>query len=262
VSTILREIINKKTGEIKELKEQGFKTYNQSFNHTSGLYDSLVKADRLQVIAEIKRASPSKGDIRLEVDPAQQAKVYEKAGAAAISVLTDTPFFKGTMDDLAKVRREVSIPILCKDFILDPVQIDRAKDAGANIILLIVAALDEQTLHSLAEYAESLGLEVLVEVHNEDEMKVALAMSARIIGINNRNLKTFDVSLEVTEELGTLVNNKEIVLISESGIKQDADCIRVAKAGAHGVLVGETLMRSEDSGKTLASLQVLRGGVK
>jgi indole-3-glycerol phosphate synthase len=262
VSTILREIINKKTGEIKELKEQGFKTYNQSFNPTCGLYDSLVKADRLQVIAEIKRASPSKGDIRLEVDPAQQAKVYEKAGAAAISVLTDTPFFKGTMDDLAKVRKEVSIPILCKDFILDPVQIDRAKDAGANIILLIVAALDEQRLHSLAEYAESLGLEVLIEVHNEDEMKVALAMGARIIGINNRNLKTFDVSLEVTEELGTLVNNKEIVLISESGIKQDADCIRVAKAGAHGVLVGETLMRSEDSGKTLASLQVLRGGVK
>jgi indole-3-glycerol phosphate synthase len=262
VSTILQEIINKKTAEIKELKEQGFKIYNQSFKHTSGLFDSLVKADRLQVIAEIKRASPSKGDIRLEVDPAQQAKVYEKAGAAAISVLTDTPFFKGTMDDLAKVRKEVSIPILCKDFILDPVQIDRAKDAGANIILLIVAALDEQTLHSLAEYAESLGLEVLVEVHNEDEMKVALAMGARIIGINNRNLKTFDVSLEVTEELGTLVNNKEIVLISESGIKQDADCIRVAKAGAHGVLVGETLMRSEDSGKTLASLQVLRGGVK
>jgi indole-3-glycerol phosphate synthase len=262
VSTILQKIINRKTGEIKELKEQGFSTYNQSFNHTSGLYDSLVKADRLQVIAEIKRASPSKGDIRLEVDPAQQAKVYEKAGAAAISVLTDTPFFKGTMDDLAKVRKEVSIPILCKDFILDPVQIDRAKDAGANIILLIVAALDEQTLHSLADYAESQGLEVLVEVHNEDEMKVALDMGARIIGINNRNLKTFDVSLDVTEELGALVNNKEIVLISESGIKQDADCIRVAKAGAHGVLVGETLMRSEDSGKTLASLQVLRGGVK
>jgi indole-3-glycerol phosphate synthase len=262
VSTILQKIINRKTGEIKELKEQGFSTYNQSFNHTSGLYDSLVKADRLQVIAEIKRASPSKGDIRLEVDPAQQAKVYEKAGAAAISVLTDTPFFKGTMDDLAKVRKEVSIPILCKDFILDPVQIDRAKDAGANIILLIVAALDEQTLHSLADYAESQGLEVLVEVHNEDEMKVALGMGARIIGINNRNLKTFDVSLDVTEELGALVNNKEIVLISESGIKQNADCIRVAKAGAHGVLVGETLMRSEDSGKTLASLQVLRGGVK
>jgi indole-3-glycerol phosphate synthase len=259
VSTILQEIIKMKTGEIKELKERGYKPFNQSIKHTNRLYDSLGKADRLQVIAEIKRASPSKGDIRLEVDPAQQAKEYEMAGAAAISVLTDTHFFKGSMDDLAKVRKEVSIPILCKDFILDPVQIDRAEDAGANIILLIVAALDESTLHSLFDYAESKGLEVLVEVHNEEEMKAAVEMGAHIIGINNRNLKTFEVSLEVTERLGTIVNNKDIILISESGIKHEADCEKAAKAGVHGVLVGETLMRSNDCASTLASLQVLRG---
>jgi indole-3-glycerol phosphate synthase len=262
VSTILQEIIIKKNREIEELKEEGYRTYNQSLNHPVGLYASLMDTERIQVIAEIKRASPSKGDIRLEVDPVEQAKIYERAGAAAISVLTDTPFFKGKMDDLAQVREVVSIPILCKDFILDPVQIDRAKDAGANIILLIVAALDEHTLYSLFDYAESKGLEVLVEVHNEKEMKIALEMGARIIGINNRNLKTFEVSLEVTERLGRLVKNKEIVLISESGIKHDADCKRAAKAGAHGVLVGETLMKSKDSVRTLASLQVLRGEVK
>jgi indole-3-glycerol phosphate synthase len=259
VSTILQEIIDKKTSEITVLKEEGFRTYNQSMNHAVGLHASLLDSERIQVIAEIKRASPSKGDIGLEVDPIEQAKKYETAGAAAISVLTDTPFFKGTMDDLAKIRKVVSIPILCKDFILDPVQIDRAKDAGANIILLIVAALDEHTLYTLFDYAESQRLEVLVEVHSEAEMNVALDMGARIIGINNRNLKTFEVSLEVTERLAALVKSKEIVLISESGIKHDADCKRAAKAGAHGVLVGETLMKSKDSVKTLASLKVLRG---
>ncbi|MGR3764658.1 indole-3-glycerol phosphate synthase TrpC [Rossellomorea sp. NS-SX7] len=259
--TILQEIIDKKTQEIKELKEDGFKKYNQSLKQTEGLYDSLVNTDRLQVIAEIKRASPSKGDIRVEVDPVEQAKEYERAGAAAISVLTDTPFFKGTMGDLAEVRKNVALPILCKDFIIDPIQIDRAHDAGANIILLIVAALDTSALKSLFDYAESLGLEVLVEVHNEEEMRIALEMGASIIGINNRNLKTFEVSLDVTEKLAAMIKDHKIVLISESGIKNESDCERAAKAGAHGVLVGETLMRSEESGKTISTLQVLRGGV-
>ncbi|WP_175991354.1 indole-3-glycerol phosphate synthase TrpC [Bacillus sp. Marseille-Q1617] len=261
MADILQEIIDKKMSEVKELKERGFKTYNQSFKQSRGLYDSLMKADRLQVIAEIKRASPSKGDIKVEVEPVAQAKDYEQAGAAAISVLTDTPFFKGTMDDLAEVRKQVSLPILCKDFIIDPIQIDRAHDAGANIILLIVAALDKATLHSLFDYAGNLGLEVLVEVHNEEEMRIALDMGASIIGINNRNLKTFEVSLDVTENLAAMIKNKKTVLISESGIKNKSDCERAAKAGAHGVLVGETLMRSEDSGKTLSSLQVSRSGV-
>ncbi|MCA1054469.1 indole-3-glycerol phosphate synthase TrpC [Rossellomorea aquimaris] len=256
MSTILQKIIDRKVDEIKELKQVGFHLFHQSTKPTRRLYDTLKKADRLGVIAEIKRASPSKGDIKVEVDPVQQAKAYERAGAAAISVLTDTPFFKGRMEDLALVRKEVSIPILCKDFILDRVQIDRAKDAGADIILLIVAALDRQALQSLYQYAEEQGLEVLVEVHDESEMKTALELGAKIIGINNRNLKTFEVKLDVTERLARIVSDDEIVLISESGIGSPHDSERVSKAGAHGVLVGETLMRSEDAGETLASLRV------
>ncbi len=260
MADILERIIEKKAEEIKTLKQSGFKSYhNANIRKVHKLYDSLFKAEKLGVIAEIKRASPSKGDIRTEVDPSVQAKEYERAGAAAISVLTDTHFFKGEMEDLARVREEVSIPILCKDFILDPIQIDRARDAGATIILLIVAALELPLLSSLFHYAESQGLEVLVEVHDEEEMKTALDLGAKIIGINNRNLKTFEVSLDVTERLAGMIHNEEVVLISESGIRHDEDCIRAAKAGAHGVLVGETLMRSDDTGRVLASLQVKKG---
>jgi indole-3-glycerol phosphate synthase len=260
VADILQRIIEKKAEEIKYLKQSGYKRFeNANFRGVNKLYDSLREAEKLGVIAEIKRASPSKGDIRTEVDPPVQAKEYESAGAAAISVLTDTQFFKGKIEDLARVREEVSIPVLCKDFILDPIQIDRAKDAGATIILLIVAALERPLLRSLFQYAESQGLEVLVEVHDEDEMKAALDLGATIIGINNRNLKTFEVSLNVTERLSGMIHNEEVVLISESGIRHEEDCIRAAKAGAHGVLVGETLMRSDDTGRVLSSLQVKKG---
>src|SRR5699024_6952038 len=134
--------------------------------------------------------SPSKGPIQMKVDPVAQAKEYETLGAAAISVLTDQPFFNGTMDDLRAVREAVNIPILCKDFMIDKIQIDQAKAAGANIILLIVAALDHEQLTNLYAYAKELNLEVLVEVHNEDEMERALNLDATIIGINNRDLKT------------------------------------------------------------------------
>ncbi|WP_201716239.1 indole-3-glycerol phosphate synthase TrpC [Rossellomorea arthrocnemi] len=262
MSTILETILKKKKEEVNELKRDGYKSYHHKGTQTRSLYESLKSALSLQVIAEIKRASPSKGDIRTEVDPVLQAITYEEAGACAVSVLTDTPFFKGKTEDLANVRRSVSIPILCKDFIIDEIQIDRAKDAGADVILLIVAALPFNRLKELYLYAERVGLEILVEVHNEEEMKVALNMGATIIGINNRNLKTFEVDLKITETLGSMVNGYDVVLISESGIRDKNDCQRAVHAGASGVLVGETLMKSDDPQTVLSSLQVRKDVMK
>ena len=262
MKTILESIIEKKRDEVKELKEKGFKRFNQAHSSEHSLFKSLSNTNTLQVIAEIKRASPSKGDIKIEVNPIQQAIDYERAGACAISVLTDAPYFKGTMEDLANVRREVSLPILCKDFIIDKIQIERAKDAGATIILLIVAALEFEKLQELYNTAIGLELEVLVEVHNEEEMKIALELGAQIIGINNRNLKTFEVNLSVTESLGAKVQGREVVLISESGIQNIDDSSRVSRAGADGVLVGETLMRSNDLPGKLSSLKVSKGESK
>ncbi|CAN7363959.1 indole-3-glycerol phosphate synthase TrpC [Rossellomorea sp. LjRoot5] len=262
MTTILETIIEKKKEEVKELKQSGYTTFQYQGTHNNSLYETLKSASSLQVIAEIKRASPSKGDIRTEVDPVTQAAIYAEAGACAISVLTDTPFFKGRMEDLANVRRAVSIPILCKDFIIDEIQIDRARDAGANVILLIVAALDSFRLRELFSYASSLGLEALVEVHNEEEMMKALELGATIIGVNNRNLKTFEVDLHITETLASMVKGREVVLISESGIRDEADSRRVKDAGAQGVLVGETLMRSKDPAATLSALKVEKGEMK
>ena len=210
----------------------------------------------MSIISEIKRSSPSKGPIQMEVDPVSQAKKYESLGAAAISVLTDKTFFNGSMDDLRAVREAVDLPILCKDFMIDKVQIDQAKAAGANIILLIVAALDHETLTSLYSYAKALDLEVLVEVHNEDEMERALNLDAKIIGINNRDLKTFEVDLGTTEALATMVMDPETILISESGIRTRADVVEVESAGASVILVGETFMRSDDLSATFAELRV------
>ncbi|KPL57904.1 indole-3-glycerol phosphate synthase TrpC [Rossellomorea vietnamensis] len=259
MSTILDTILEKKKEEVKELKRNGYTSYQTGNIQVPSLYQSLKSAQTLQVIAEIKRASPSKGDIRTGVDPVKQAVAYEEAGACAISVLTDTPFFKGRMEDLANVRRAVSIPILCKDFIIDEIQIDRAKDAGADVILLIVAALKPPRLKELYSYASNLELEVLVEVHNEEEMVKALEVGATIIGVNNRNLKTFEVDLLITESLASMVKDREVVLISESGIKDEQDSGRVKDAGAQGILVGETLMKSNDPAATLSALQVKKG---
>ena len=259
---MLDTIIEKKKTEVMDLKKKGYQIFNQQHQPTHSLFHSLKHAHTLQVIAEIKRASPSKGDIKVEVDPPEQALAYERAGAVAISVLTDTPYFKGSIDDLANVRAAVNLPILCKDFMIDEIQIDRARDAGATVILLIVAALKLDRLQELYLYATERGLEVLVEVHNEDELKSALFIGAKIIGVNNRNLKTFKVDLAITETLGSFMKDKNIVFISESGIVNEADATRAAKAGAHGLLVGETLMKSDNVSSKLASLKVPKGVVK
>ena len=193
------------------------------------------------------------------INPADQASQYAEAGAACISVLTDTPFFQGTFDDLAEVARTVSIPILCKDFIIHPIQIDYAKHAGASVVLLIVAALELEKLSSLYKYAVSKGLEVLVEVHDSVELDLALQLDAKLIGVNNRDLRTFDVDLSRTAEIAAIFPfEEERVLISESGIWDSTNAIKVANYGASAVLVGESLMRSGEVGNTLHSLQVKR----
>ena len=220
------------------------------------LFDQLADSTHLHVIAEMKRASPSKGLIAEGADPVAQAKAYSAGGAACISVLTDTHFFKGSYDDLAAVAQAVPIPLLCKDFMIHKVQIDKAKSAGASVILLIVAALDDEQLTDLNAYAIELGLEVLVEVHDTDELQRA-SLRCKMIGVNNRNLKTFEVDLAKTEEIAAKFPfGEKRVLISESGIVGSEDAVRVSKAGASAILIGETLMRSGSVAESIKSLQV------
>lgn len=253
--TILDKIITEKKKEVASLRNQTFDS-TPKYKEVKTLTEVIQAKDTMGIIAEIKRASPSKGMINEDVNPVKQALMYEKHGASAISVLTDTPFFKGTMDDLRAVREAVNIPILCKDFIIDSVQIDRAQAAGANIILLIAAALNDEQLQSLYKYAQEKQLEVLCEVHNEEEMERVLALDATLIGINNRDLKTFKVDLQTTNKLAKMITDTNKIIISESGIKTTADVEAVASAGAEVILIGETLMRASNLEHTLTNLQI------
>ena len=252
MTTILDKILIEKKKEVIELKKETFHIADVPTKSFKKAFDPSM----MNVIAEIKRSSPSKGDIQMDVDPAHQAKMYESLGATAISVLTDTPFFNGSMDDLRAVREVVDLPILCKDFIIDKIQIDRAKAAGANMILLIVAALDHQDLHALYQYAKRLDLDVLCEVHHEDEMERALHLEADIIGINNRDLRTFNVNLDTTGDLASMVMDPDTIIVSESGIRTREDVETAAEAGAKVILVGETLMRSTNLAATFADLRI------
>lgn len=254
---ILTKILEQKKIEVGALLEQPDPLANFVERPRELLFETLRKADTLQVISEMKRASPSKGLIAEAVDPVKQATVYAQAGAAAISVLTDKEFFKGSFADLAAVAEAVQTPLLCKDFMIDRVQIRFAKASGASIVLLIVAALEDDALRDLYSYATSLGLEVLVEVHDVMELKRAIAVGAKLIGVNNRDLRSFEVSIERTREIADAFPfGEERVLISESGIWTSEDAIAVANMGASAVLVGESLMRSGDAATALKSLQV------
>lgn len=215
---------------------------------------SLESAPGLAVIAEVKRASPSKGLIRADFDPVRIAEAYEAGGAAAISVLTDENFFKGSLAHLEAVRQHVSLPVLRKEFIIDAYQLVEARAAGADAALLIAACLPEPgRLEALLQEAERLGLEALVEVHDAGEMKRAARAGARLIGINNRDLHSFETRLEVTEELAPLAP-PQALLVGESGIHGPGDAARLAQAGVRAVLVGEHLMRAEDPGAELREL--------
>lgn len=245
MSTILASIIERKRIEVEMLKTAGVEI-PKSTSKPRSLSEALREAQNVAIISEFKRASPSKGDINLSLQPGQQAKLYAHAGASAISVLTDEEGFKGSFSDLQKVREAVDLPILCKDFIVDEIQVDMARSAGADIILLIASALSLEKLTELYKYASDKGLECLVEIHDKTDLEKALKINAEIIGINNRDLKSFEVKLEITEKLGPLVKKSGALLISESGMKTRDDIVRAAAAGANGVLIGETFMISSD----------------
>jgi indole-3-glycerol phosphate synthase len=206
----------------------------------------------IALIAEIKKASPSAGVIRPDFDPVRIAKAYEAAGASCLSVLTDERFFQGSLKFLQQIRDAVRLPILRKDFIIHERQILESIEAGADAILLIVAILTDEDLRNFHKVARSAGLAVLVEVHDETEMGRALAAEAEIIGINNRDLKTFTVDLATTEKLAKRATGK--VLVAESGINTRADVERLERCGAQAILVGESLMRAEDLEKKVKDL--------
>lgn len=242
----LDEIIAHKRTEVARIKPLTEKLRHAALerNEFRSFYAALQQGpEHLAVIAEVKKASPSVGVIVEDFDPVAVAAAYDRGGASAISVLTDEKYFHGHLSFLARIREQTGAPLLRKDFILDEVQIYESAVAGADAILLIVAALTQEELLHLLKVAATCQLDVLVEVHEREELDRALETDAAIIGINNRNLKTFAVDLHTTEDLAEDVP-EDIILVSESGIKTPAEARQVYEWGANAILVGEGLMRS------------------
>jgi indole-3-glycerol phosphate synthase len=262
--TILDEILEHKRSEVSEARQRidGREMSERARSvaePTRGFRARLAEAESPVVIAEVKRRSPSKGEIRPDFDPVACAKEYAANGATALSILTDEHYFGGHLDYLGRIRASVALPLLRKDFIVDSYQIDEARAFGADAVLLIASALSGEDLRSLREHAESLGLDALVEVHAEDELEVALASGANLIGVNNRDLRTFDTDLAVTERLAEGLadgDRARVLLVAESGIGDRNDIRRLERAGARAFLVGESLMRQPDLGAALRTLRI------
>jgi indole-3-glycerol phosphate synthase len=260
MSDILNRILARKAEEIAErsarlpLAELRARVADQPDTRGfAAALESCVEAGRAAVIAEIKKASPSKGVIRADFDPVAIAQSYQRGGASCLSVLTDVDFFQGADAHLQQVRAACGLPLLRKDFTIDAYQVYEARVIGADCILLIAAALDDETLMDLALLAADLDLDVLVEVHDGDEMERALEIPAPLIGINNRNLRSFEVSLETSVNLRRKVP-AERLLVSESGIATREDVAHLRTAGIHAFLVGEAFMRATDPGSELQRL--------
>ncbi len=207
----------------------------------------------MRLIAEVKRKSPSKGVFRADLDAAQLARTYAASGAACISVLTDEKFFAGTLDDLRAVHATVSVPILRKDFTIDESQIYEARASGADAILLIAAILSDEQLSAFAQRAQQLGMAALIEIHDEDELRRVLPLHPSLIGINNRDLKTFRTDLTVSERLRPLITH-DCIVVGESGIHTRADIERLQRAGVQAILVGESLVLAADVGAKVREL--------
>jgi len=216
-------------------------------------FAAALRAPGISLIAEIKRASPSSGELRGDLQPADLAQTYVDNGAAACSVLTDTRFFRGQMADLESVRQAVAAPVLRKDFIIDPYQLYEARAAGADAILLIVAILDDDALCGLQALVHDLGMAALVEVHNRHELNRALTTHPRIIGVNNRNLHTFEVDLKITESLRPYVP-ADVILVAESGICTPDDVARLRDIGVDAMLVGTALVTAADTATAVRQL--------
>ncbi len=244
--TILDKILDAKAGQVAGLKLRAaeLRTLAEAAAPTRGFVTALHKPT-VALIAEVKKASPSKGVLIANFDSASLAKVYEENGASAISVLTDTPFFQGEIEHLQQVRAAADVPLLRKDFMIDLVQIDEARAVGADAILLIVMALDDAQLADLYAYAKGLGLDVLVEVHNAEECERALKIGAKLIGVNNRDLRTFREDLGTTSQVAAMIP-ESVTLVAESAIRSTEDVRRMGELGASAVLVGEGLIKSED----------------
>jgi len=244
---VLSEIIAKKRERVREAKTRA----------RPHAFRSALQGDGINIIAEFKRRSPSKGMIRDGANPIEIARAYQAGGAVAMSVLTEEDYFAGSLEDLRQVKSTVDLPVLRKDFIVDDYQVYESAAAGADAILLIVAALDDDLLLRLRRLAEDeFQIDALVEVHTSEEMKRAAACGAKLIGVNNRDLRTFEVSLETSLSLAHEAP-ADAVLISESGLKSHDDLQRLYDAGYRGFLIGETLMRADDPAAALRSFRGL-----
>lgn len=249
MSDVLAEICETKRGEIAAAKsrvsEDDLRVRLTDVAPPRDFLAALRASSGIGLIAEVKKASPSAGLIRKDFDPVKIAKIYESAGAACISCLTDEPYFKGKLAYLTDIRSSVSIPIMRKDFILDRYQVTEARAAGADCILLIAECLDDCTMRDLYFYASELGMECLVEVYEPENLDRVLKLEAPLVGINNRNLKTFVTDLKHSTDLAARVPDN-VYLVSESGIRQRSDVDHLLRCGVRGILVGETLMRQDD----------------
>lgn len=255
MKTVLDEIVRKRRARLAEVKARvPLATLEQTARAREDKRDfsSAVASWRgLRVIAELKRASPSGGMLRQDYSPQAIALGYEAAGAAALSVLTEEDHFQGSLEHLVEVRGAVRLPVLRKDFILEPYQVFESAAAGADAVLLIVAALEDHELGELMKLSKELGLAALVEVHDEAELDRALTADAKLIGVNNRNLRTLEVDLETSFRLRARIP-ADVTAISESGVRTPADLKRLDQAGYHAVLIGERFMTAADPGRELA----------
>jgi indole-3-glycerol phosphate synthase len=252
---ILDQIVETKEEEVRELlpREGSLRLAVEKAAPPRDFHRALRLDGRVAVMAEVKRRSPGAGPIRPDLDPAALAMEYQAHGAAAVSVLTDSEYFGGSLQDLEAVRGAVEIPVFRKDFIVHPVQLLEARAAGADGCLLIARILSDRDLRSLHEEALGLGLAPLVEIHDGEELERALAAGSRLLGVNNRNLQTFQTSLDVTVALMPGIP-PDVTVISESGIRSREDVDRLGREGVHGVLVGESLLRASDPGDALSEL--------